>query len=274
MSQRFAGKVVFVTGGASGLGEAAAVRLASEGARVVIADIDSDGARRVAGQLPDALAVTVDTADAASVQNAVRAAVDHYGRIDVVFNNAGVTGAQFPLHDIPVDDWQRVRGIDGDGFFFVMKYCIAQMLKTGGGSIVNTASTAGLTGQLHISPYTFAKAGVIGLTRSAAIEYASQNIRVNAIAPTAVWTPLVERFAQTAPDPAAMRAALESYNPMPGIPLAEDVAAAVAFLASDEARWIIGHTLPIDGGYCAQLRLGPVTCLPAALWAGRGRVRR
>jgi NAD(P)-dependent dehydrogenase (short-subunit alcohol dehydrogenase family) len=249
---RFNGKVAFVTGGASGLGAAAAERFASEGAKVAVADIDEPGARRVAAALPDAFAVTVDTADAASVEAAVRRAVGHYGRIDVVFNNAGITGAQLPLHDLPVDDWQRVRGVDGDGIFHVMKYCIAEMLRTGGGAIVNTSSTAGLTGQQNISAYTFAKAGIIGLTRSAAIEYAARNIRVNAIAPTVVWTPLVERFAQTAPDPAAMRAAMENYNPMPGIPLAEDVAAVVAFLASDEARWITGHTVPIDGGYCAQ----------------------
>ena len=238
---RFDGKVAFVTGGASGLGAAAAERFASEGARVAVADIDSYGARRVAAALPDGFAVTVDTADAASVQAAVRAAVDHYGRIDVVFNNAGIAGAQLPLHELPVADYQKVRGINGDGVFYVMKYCIAEMLRTGGGAIVNTSSTAGLTGQQNISPYTFAKAGIIGL-----------NIRVNAIAPTVVWTPLVERFAQTAPDPAAMRAAMENYNPMPGIPQAEDVAAVVAFLASDEAKWITGHTLPIDGGYCAQ----------------------
>jgi NAD(P)-dependent dehydrogenase (short-subunit alcohol dehydrogenase family) len=249
---RFDGKVAFVTGGASGLGAAAAERFASEGARVAVADIDSDGARQVAGRLPDGFAVTVDTADADSVQAAVRAAVEHYGRIDVVFNNAGIAGAQLPLHELPVADWQQVRSIDGDGIFYVMKYCIAEMLTTGGGAIVNTSSTAGLTGQQNISPYTFAKAGIIGLTRSAAIEYAASNIRVNAIAPTVVWTPLVEQFAQTAPDPAAMRAAMENYNPMPGIPQAEDVAAVVAFLASDEAKWITGHTLPIDGGYCAQ----------------------
>jgi NAD(P)-dependent dehydrogenase (short-subunit alcohol dehydrogenase family) len=250
---RFDGKVAFVTGGASGLGAAAAERFASEGARVVVADIDQEGAGRVAAGLPDALAVAVDTANPSSVQRAVQRAVDHYGRIDVVFNNAGIAGAQLPLHELPVDDWQQVRAVDGDGIFYVMKYCIAEMLRTGGGVIVNTSSTAGLTGQQNISPYTFAKAGIIGLTRSAAIEYAARNIRVNAIAPTVVWTPLVERFAQTAPDPAAMRAAMEHYNPMPGIPQAQDVAAVVAFLASDEARWITGHTLPIDGGYCAQL---------------------
>jgi NAD(P)-dependent dehydrogenase (short-subunit alcohol dehydrogenase family) len=249
---RFCGKVAFVTGGASGLGEAGARRFASEGARVAVADIDADGAARLAAALPDALAVTVDTADADSVRAAVRHAVDHYGRIDVVFNNAGIAGAQHPLHELPVDDWRRVRGINGDGVFYVMKYCIAEMLVTGGGSIVNTSSTAGLTGQLNISPYTFAKAGIVGLTRSAAIEYAAANIRVNAIAPTVVWTPLVERFAANAPDPAAMRAAMENYNPVPGVPLPDDVAAVVAFLASDEARWITGHTLPIDGGYCAR----------------------
>src|ERR1700722_915686 len=240
---RFDGKVAFVTGGASrpgaaaarpvstagargapARGGAAAARFASEGARVVVADIDEQGARRVADELPDALAVGVDTADASSVQQAVRRAVDHYGRIDVVFNNAGIAG---------------------DGIFYVMKYCIAEMLRTGGGAIVNTSSTAGLTGQQNISAYAFAKAGIIGLTRTAPIEYAASNIRVNAIAPTVVWTPLVERFAQTAPDPAAMRAAMENYNPMPGIPQAQDVAAVVAFLASDEARWITGHTLPI-----------------------------
>jgi NAD(P)-dependent dehydrogenase (short-subunit alcohol dehydrogenase family) len=249
---RFSGKVAFVTGGASGLGAAAAMRFADEGAKVVVADIDDDGARQLASRLPDGFAVRVDTADPESVEAAVRRAVEHYGRIDVVFNNAGIAGAQYPLHELPVEDWRKVRGVNGDGMFYVMKYCVAEMLKTGGGSIVNTSSTAGLTGQVNISPYTFAKAGLIGLTRSAAIEYAGQNIRVNAIAPTVVWTPLVERFAQNAPDPAAMRAAIENYNPTPGIPMAEDIAAAVAFLASDEARWITGHTLPIDGGYCAQ----------------------
>jgi NAD(P)-dependent dehydrogenase (short-subunit alcohol dehydrogenase family) len=162
--------------------------------------------------------------------------VDHFGRIDVVFNNAGIAGAQLPLHLLPVDDWQQVRGIDGDGIFYVMKYCIAEMLHTGGGVIVNTSSTAGLTGQQNISPYTFSKAGIIGLTRSAAIEYADRNIRVNAIAPTVVWTPLVERFAQTAPDPVAMRAAIDPHSPLPGIAQAQDVAAGVAFLASGDAR--------------------------------------
>jgi NAD(P)-dependent dehydrogenase (short-subunit alcohol dehydrogenase family) len=252
MTGRFEGKVAFVTGGASGIGEATARRLAREGAQVVVADIDNASAERVAAELPDGLAVWVDTSDAAAVEAAVTAAVERYGRIDVVFNNAGIAGDQQILHEMDVPNWNRVRAINGDGVFYVMKYTIASMLRSGGGAIVNTASTAGLTGQLNISAYTFAKAGVIGLTRSAAIEYADRNIRVNAIAPSVTWTPLVAKFAEEAPDPAAMRAAIASYNPMPGILAAEDIAAAVAFLASDEARWITGHTLPIDGGYVAK----------------------
>src|ERR1700721_2630792 len=165
---RFDGKVAFVTGGASGLGAAAAERFASEGARVVVADIDQEGAGRVAAGLPDAPAGAGDTAHPSSGQRAVQRAVDHYGRIDVVFNNAGIAGAQYPLHELPVEDWRKVRGINGDGMFYGMKYGVAEMLTTGGGSIVNTSSTAGLTGQVNISPYTFAKAGLIGLTRSAA----------------------------------------------------------------------------------------------------------
>lgn len=249
---RFQDKVVFITGGASGLGEAAARRFADEGAKIVIADINEDAASALAAALKGGgFAVRVDTSDPASVQAAVAAAVEHYGRIDVVFNNAGITGDQHILHEMTVENWQRVRAVNGDGVFYVLKYTIEAMLKTGGGAIVNTSSTAGLTAQLNISNYTFAKAGVIGLTRSAAIEYAKQNIRINAIAPTVVWTPLVENFANDAPDPAAMRELMESYNPMPGIVQPEDVAAAVAFLASDDARYITGHTLPIDGGYCA-----------------------
>jgi NAD(P)-dependent dehydrogenase (short-subunit alcohol dehydrogenase family) len=196
--------------------------------------------------------VEVDTSDAASVERGVGATVERFGRIDVVFNNAGIVGQQLILHELPVDDWDRVRAVNGDGVFYVLKYTIEAMLRTGGGSIVNMASTAGLTGQANISPYTFAKAGVVGITRSAAIEYAKQNVRVNAVAPTTVRTPLVENFANNAPDPKAMWELLLNYNPMPGMPTVDDIANAVAFLASDEARWITGHTLPIDGGYCAQ----------------------
>ncbi|MCI4064100.1 glucose 1-dehydrogenase [Micromonospora sp. R77] len=249
---RFQDKVAFVTGGASGLGAAAARRFASEGARVVIADINTEGAEQVAAGLPDAYAVTVDTGEAVSVEQGIADAMQRYGRLDVIFNNAGIDGQQQPLHEMDVENWERVRRINGDGVFFVLKYGIEALLHGGGGSVVNTSSTTALAAQENISPYTFTKAGIVGLTRSAAIEYAARNVRVNAVAPTVVMTPLVEHFIDTAPDPAQMRRQMESFNPKPGIPTPDDVAGVVAFLASDDAAWITGHTIPIDGGYVAR----------------------
>ena len=250
--KRFEGKIVYITGGASGLGEATARQFAKEGAKIVIADIDEEGARSVAGSLPDAIANRVDTSDAKSVEASISAAVQHYGRIDVVFNNAGISGEQLLIHEMSVENWKRVTSINGDGVFYVLKYAIAEMLRTGGGVIVNTSSTNGLIGIPNIAPYTFTKGGVIGLTKSVAIEYAKQGIRVNAVAPTVVRTTLVENFIADAADPAQMAKQMENFNPMPGMPTPEDVAAAVTFLASDEARFITGHVIPIDGGYTAE----------------------
>ncbi|MEU2612539.1 glucose 1-dehydrogenase [Micromonospora sp. NPDC007271] len=249
---RFEDKVAFITGGASGLGAATARRFAAEGAKVVIADIDAEAAERTAADLPDAYAVTVDTGEAASVEQGIGDAVRRYGRIDVIFNNAGIDGQQQPLHEMDLANWERVRRVNGDGMFFVLRYGIAAMLQGGGGAIVNTSSTTALAAQENISPYTFTKAGIVGLTRSAAIEYAARGIRVNAVAPTVVMTPLVEHFIDSAPDPAQMRRQMAAFNPKPGIPTPDDVAGVVLFLASDDAAWITGHTIPIDGGYVAR----------------------
>ncbi|SCL18237.1 NAD(P)-dependent dehydrogenase, short-chain alcohol dehydrogenase family [Micromonospora rhizosphaerae] len=249
---RFQDRVAFVIGGASGIGEATARRFAAEGAKVVIADVDPEGAERVAGALPDAYPVVVDTAEAASVEQGIADAMQRYGRIDIIFNNAGIDGQQQPLHEMDVENWERVRRINGDGVFHVLKYGIEAMLRGGGGAVINTSSTTALAAQENISPYTFTKAGIVGLTRSAAIEYAARNIRVNAVAPTVVMTPLVEHFINSAPDPGQMRRQMESFNPKPGIPTPDDIAGVVAFLASDEAAWITGHTIPIDGGYVAR----------------------
>lgn len=194
----------------------------------------------------------MDTSKAESVEKAIQDAVEHYGRIDIIFNNAGISGEQLPVAEASVDNWKRVMSINGDGVFYVLKYGVAAMLKTGGGSIVNTSSTNGLIGIPNIPPYTFTKWGVIGITKSVAMEYAKQNIRVNAVAPTVVRTPLVEKFIEEAADPKAMAEQMESFNPMPGMPEPKDVAAAVTFLASDDARFITGHVIPVDGGYTAQ----------------------
>ncbi|WP_229402739.1 SDR family NAD(P)-dependent oxidoreductase [Micromonospora okii] len=249
---RFQDRVVVVTGAASGLGEATARRFAAEGARVAIADIDAEGARRVAGELPDALAVTVDVGDAASVEQAVADIMQRYGRIDVIFNNAGTDGEQRPLHEIDVASWERARRINGDGVFFVLKYGIEAMLRGDGGAIVNSSSITALAGLENVSPHTFTKAGVAGLTRSTAVEYAARGIRVNAVAPTAVNTPMVQHFIDDASNPSQARRQMETFNPKPGIPTPDDVAAVVLFLASDDASWITGHTIPVDGGYVAR----------------------
>ena len=251
-AQRFAGKVAFVTGGGSGLGRAAAERFAAEGASIVIADIDEAAARDVAESLPSALAVRVDTSKVEEVERSFVTALATFGRVDAIFNNAGIVGEQLPLHQMTDDSWQRVMAVNASGAFYVLRRGIAALLEGSGGAVVNTSSSSGLAGKPNLTPYTFSKAGIVGLTRSAAVEYAAQGIRVNAVAPTAVLTPMVEAHIARAPDPAAMRHLLEHQTPIPGIPLPEDVAAVVAFLASDEARWITGLTVPVDGGFHAQ----------------------
>jgi NAD(P)-dependent dehydrogenase (short-subunit alcohol dehydrogenase family) len=151
-----------------------------------------------------------------------------------------------------VENWNHVMSINASGVFYVLKWGIESFLKAGGGSMVITSSSAALAAQENITPYTFAKAGIMGVTRSAAVEYAGRGIRVNAIAPTAVLTPMVEAFIEASDDPAAFRAERETWNPVPGWPYASDIAGVVAFLASDEAKWITGLTIPIDGGYTAR----------------------
>ena len=248
MTGRFDGKVVFITGGASGLGEATVRRFVDEGAKVVVADVDAVGAKRVADELQNCLALELDVRDEQAVEASFAEAETQFGGVDVVFDNAGIEGRQQMVHETAWDNWSAVRAVNGDGMFLVMKHGLAALLRRGGGSVTVTASAAGLAARPKLSAYTFAKAGIVGLVRSAAVEYGHLGIRVNAVAPTAILTPLLERFVEDSDDPAAVRAAITTKNVIPGAPQPSDVAAAVAFLSSDDAAWITGHTLPIDGG--------------------------
>ncbi len=250
--ERFKDKVALVTGAAAGLGEAVAKRFAEEGAKVVVADIDVDAGERVAGEIADGLFVATDTSDPAQVEAAFAAGIDKFGKVDAVFNNAGITGEPQPLHETDLDNWNHVMAINASGVFYVMKWGIDAFLKAGGGSMIITSSSAAVAAQENLTPYTFAKAGIMGVTRSAAVEYADKGVRVNAIAPTAVLTPMVEKFIEMSPDPDAFRKERETWNPIPGWPYPSNVADLVSFLASDEAAWVTGLTIPMDGGYTAR----------------------
>jgi NAD(P)-dependent dehydrogenase (short-subunit alcohol dehydrogenase family) len=248
---RLAGQVAVVTGAASGLGLAAARRLADEGAVVQLLDRDADAVREAAAALPGCTAHEVDVTDARAVSATFDRIVATCGRVDALVNNAGVVGAQVPIHLTRDATWTSVMRVNADGAFFVLRAALGVMVAAGRGAVVNMSSSSGLSGKPNLAPYGFSKAGIVGLTRTAAVEYAAHGIRVNAVAPSAVRTPLVEAHIRAAPDPAATERLMESQSPLPGMGTPEDVAAVIAFLLSDDAARITGLTVPVDGGYHA-----------------------
>ncbi|MGH6617333.1 SDR family NAD(P)-dependent oxidoreductase [Sphingomonas sp.] len=246
------GKAVLVTGGAAGIGKAIVERFSAEGASVMIADIDATAAATLATSL-GAASIGMDVADEISVAAAIRECVERYGRLDVLINNAGIGAPKALLHETSSEVWRKVVTIDLEGVFLCMKHGIAQMLAQGdGGTIINTASVSGMVGQKFFAPYGAAKAGVIALTRTAALEYGSHNIRVCAVSPTAVMTALVQKLKDASTDPDTFQSHLETFNPLPGMAQPDDVAAAMLFLASADARFVSGVILPVDGGYTAR----------------------
>jgi NAD(P)-dependent dehydrogenase (short-subunit alcohol dehydrogenase family) len=246
------GKVVLITGGTSGIGRAAAVAFAKEGSKVVISGRrDEEGAATVkliqaAGG--EGLFIRGDVSRKADVENLVRKTVEKYGRLDVAFNNAGIEDPSAAFHEHSDDTFDKVFAINVKGLWWSMQAEIRQMLKQGGGAIVNTSSIAGLIGFPTHAPYVATKHAVIGLTKNAALEFAKQGIRVNAVAPAAIRTEMIERFA---PD-AQSQDYLASLHPIGRIGRPEEVAAAVVWLSSDAASFVTGQTLATDGGFTAQ----------------------
>lgn len=243
-------KVAIVTGGSSGIGKACAQVFAAEGAKVVVADINDDDGQQVADEI-GGMYVHTDVSKAEEVEALVKAAVDEYGQLDIMFNNAGIDGQQAPFADSPLDNWHNVMKINMDGVFYGMKYALLQMREQGHGVILNTASTAGLVGFPQIPPYSASKAGVVNLTRAGTAAHAPEGIRVNAIAPSVVDTPLVQHFIESSDDPEATRAQFANLNPYPGMVSMECVTSTALFLVSDDSEFINGLTVPIDGGYTA-----------------------
>ena len=250
---RLSGKVAIITGAASGMGRATAIRFAGEGAKIVIADLNKDGGEAAARDCrengSDAVFQKADVSGEADVKAAVERAVKEFGRLDVIYNNAGLGGAVGPLENITVENWDKTMAILLRGVFLGIKHSIPAMRKVGGGSIISTASIAGIQGYAGIHPYSAAKAAVINLTRSAATELAKDKIRVNCICPGGINTPLVYGNVKGGADSAARF--LSKMQPMPREGRPDDIANMALFLASDESEWITGAAMVVDGGYTA-----------------------
>jgi NAD(P)-dependent dehydrogenase (short-subunit alcohol dehydrogenase family) len=245
--------VAIVTGSSSGIGRAAARRFAEEGARVVAADVDVDGGSETVEAIRDAggeaTFVETDVSDRGAVETMVETAVDRYGGLDFAFNNAGIEGRNDSLVDQGDDDWERVVDINLKGVFLGLQAEIPAMLDDGGGVIVNTSSIAGVVGFQGVSPYVASKHGVIGLTKTAALEYGHEGVRVNAISPGVIETPMVERAAAANPE---MIDAVSEATPMGRVGDPEEIGDAAVWLCSDDASFVTGETLVIDGGYVSQ----------------------
>lgn len=244
-------KVAIVTGGSSGIGRAIALQYASEGAKVVVADMDSEEGentvKKIRDQKGEASFFQVDVSKPEENQKLVEDTVKQYGGLHLACNNAGIGGSSAPTGEYPVDSWDKVIGINLSGVFYGMRYQIPEMLKAGGGTIINMASILGQVGFMQAPAYVAAKHGLVGLTKASALEYAQQNIRVNAVGPAFINTPLLSKnLDQETMD------SLKGLHPLGRLGTSEEVAELVVWLSSDKASFVTGSYYPVDGGYLAQ----------------------
>lgn len=255
MSGKLAGKVAIVTGAASGIGEASAELFAGYGARVVLADWNREAGECAAARIRErgleACFVHTDVSDSAAVEAMVRSTVERYGALHVLFNNAAVQ-VLATLTETTEQDWQRMQSVNLAGVFLCSKYAIPEMIRSGGGSIVNMSSALGLVGDPDLAAYGAFKGGIIAMTKAAAIGYGPQGIRVNCICPGDVNTPMVADFFRKAPDPEAFRAQVCSHYALRRIAEPREVAQVAAFLASDESSFVTGSAIVVDGGLTSK----------------------
>ena len=248
-----AGKIALITGASSGIGQSAAHVFARHGAKLVLADTNEEGGEATAAAVRaeggDAVFVRTDISSAKDVAALVAAVVERHGRLDCAFNNAGIAGALAPLADLPEESWDRVIGVNLKGVFLCMQHEIRQMLKQGGGAIVNTASVVGLVGGQTMGAYSASKHGIVGLTRVAALEYGRQGIRINAVCPGAVRTPMLDHQAR---EGGFTEDLLVAAEPVGRLGKPEEIAEAAAWLCSSAASFVIGHAMAVDGGWVAQ----------------------
>lgn len=251
MEQVFQNKVALITGASFGIGRAAAIAFAKRGAKVVIADWieDKETLNIIKGFNGEAFFFKCDVSDEINVRLMVETTIEKYGRLDFAFNNAGVEGATAPTHECTEENWNKTININLRGVWHCMKYEIPHMLKQNKGAIVNNASIAGLVGFPGIPAYVASKHGVLGLTKNAALEYAKQGIRVNAVCPGVIKTPMVDRFTGKNKE---VEKQFENMEPVGRMGLPEEVAEAVIWLCSDSSSFVTGITMPVDGGWVAQ----------------------
>jgi NAD(P)-dependent dehydrogenase (short-subunit alcohol dehydrogenase family) len=254
MDRQFEGRVAVVTGGAFGIGRATALAFAREGAKVVVADVADAGGEETVALIRRAGGTAqyahCDIAQGAEVARLIDGTVETWGRLDAAFNNAGIEGTQAPLAELPEAAWRKVIDVNLTGQFLCMQRELQVMARQGAGAIVNNASILGTVGFANAGAYTAAKHGLIGLTRVAALEYASKGVRVNAVCPGFVVTPMLERAGMlTKPE---VRTLIEGLHPLKRLGMPEEIAEVVLFLCSGRASFITGHPLLVDGGYVAQ----------------------
>jgi NAD(P)-dependent dehydrogenase (short-subunit alcohol dehydrogenase family) len=253
---RLQGKTAIVTGGALGIGRAACLRLAEEGARVAVTDMrDADGAAVVAEierRGGRARFWHLDVSQEADVSRVVTEVHAAFGAIDILVNNAGISGASKPTHEITEAEWDALMAVNTKGVFFCTKHVLPHMMHAHRGSIINLSSIYGLVGAPDAPPYHASKGAVRVMTKTDALLYAPYNIRVNSVHPGFIDTPMVRTFVGAAPDPQVVRAAIEAKHPLGHLGDADDIAWGIVYLASEEAKFVTGAELVIDGGYTAQ----------------------
>jgi len=253
MAEYFENKIGIVTGGGSGIGQTCALTFAGAGAKVVVADVQAEGGNEtvalINGNGGEATFVKTDVAVAKDVEALISRTVATYGGLDIAYNNAGIEPPVAKVADIVEEDWDNVISINMKSIWLCMKYEIKAMLERGGGAIVNMASVVGFLGQPEMASYVAGKHAVLGLTRTAALEYVADNIRVNAVCPAIVDTPMVERFTK---GDAEVVAALTAQYPIKRLLDPQEVADAVLWLCSDKASYLNGHSLVMDGGFSIQ----------------------
>lgn len=253
---RVANKVAIVTGGAQGIGRAASLLLASEGAKVAVVDLLEKEGKEVAEKIKvsggKAWFWPLDVTKEEEIEKVFAGVHKTFGHIDILVNNAGITGVKKPTHEITEEEWDAVMNINAKSVFLATKHAVPYMMASGGGSIVNVASVIGMVGNTTAPPYVASKAAVRLMSRTDALIYAKDKIRVNAVCPGYVWTPLIERGLKAGGDVEAGRKALDALHPLGHIAEPEDVAYGILYLASDESKFVTGSDLVIDGGYTAR----------------------